>query len=88
MENYNNYYYHTTAGYKGTYCALDRISSIFNDGKIKVDKNRGSIDGSVNRGIKRNYLCDPSKPKLLNLYSSLELFVSRGPSLALKKNLM
>ena len=85
--NYHNYYYHGTAGFKGSHCALNRIESIFKSGKIILDKHSNAIDAKYVHHDKRIYLSDPNKPILPKLDSALNLYISRGPSLVLDRDI-
>ena len=39
-----NCYYHGTAGFKGSHCALNRIEAILKSGKISLDKYSNAKD--------------------------------------------
>ncbi len=82
-----NCYYHGTAGFKGSHCALNRIEAILKSGKISLDKYSNAKDAKYVSHGKRIYLSDPNKPSLPKLDSALNLYISRGPSLVLDRNI-
>jgi hypothetical protein len=85
IMSYSNYYYHGTGGFKGAFCALNRIESIFCDEKISIDKNVECIDYTLSQNEKRTYLCDRTRPAIPEFSSSLDLYISHSPSLILER---
>lgn len=85
--NYHQYYYHGTSGFKGSHCALNRISNILRSEKISLDCYSNAKDAKYVSHGKRIYLADLKKPMLPRLDSAFNLYITRGPSLVLDRNI-
>lgn len=85
MIKYNDYYFHGTDGFLGSFCSDKNLLRIYKSGKIIPSHQLVSFY----TGMDEICLCDPSKQriKIDNNYlkRGFDLFIKCGPALAIKK---